>query len=107
MLLDLPGDGARKDLATTRSMQAAAVEILAKSIIENDPASPCYQVGITWRAVYRGDHEIHVHQSLVALASPGSQGKSKSIFKALCYGLKAREFLHAALGSFVSVLCEV
>ena len=35
-LLDLPGDGERKDLATTRSAQAAAAEILAKSIIEND-----------------------------------------------------------------------
>ena len=34
------GDGARKDLTTTRNAQAAAEEILATSVIENDPDSP-------------------------------------------------------------------
>ena len=46
-LLDLLSDAKeRKDLARTRSAEAGAVEVLAETISENDPASTCYQAGL-------------------------------------------------------------
>jgi hypothetical protein len=40
----LPDAEERKDL--TRSVEAKAAEVLAATISENDPASPCYQAGL-------------------------------------------------------------
>ena len=64
LLLDLLSDAERKDLAW--STEAAAVEVLAETISENDPASTCYQAGLRddirkdgRRAIYHGDG-IHV-----------------------------------------------
>ena len=84
-LLDFLSDTEeRKDLVG--SAEAAAVEVLAETVGENDPASARYQAGLRDDIIRKHRRSIAMaeftstclatYQPPVAFASPGSQGKS-------------------------------
>jgi hypothetical protein len=96
-----------------RGLEASAVEVLAETVNDNDPASrhcPAVlrdDIGKDGR-LDPGVHPAFLHLPLataraIGLARISLAGEVKSIYKGLCRGLRARDFSRATQERFVNL----